>query len=137
MSIGKRIEAIRKRDKLTQEAFAAKLGFSRRALHAWEKDEVDPPATILIRIREEFDVDPEWVLSGDGATPLRHFHPINWAAYDETKKEIEKIATEVRLVLAPDQIERLTRIEFADGTKLTGEDRARLTKFLRALALER
>lgn len=137
MSIGKRIEAVRKRAKLTQEAFADRLGFSRRSLHTWEKDLTPPPVVAVVKLREAFDIDPEWVIMGEGLTPCRHFHPIDWDVYDETIREIEKIAREVRLVLTREQTERLARIEFANGTLMTGKDRSRLTEYLRALSLER
>lgn len=137
MSIGKRIEAVRKQAGLPQQAFADHLGFSRRTLHVWEKDQSPPPVAALIKIREIFDVDPEWVIMGDGLTPRRHFQTINWDAYDKIYREIEKIAAEVRLVLSSEQIERLARLEFADGTQLTGKDRSRLTEYLRTFSLER
>ena len=137
MSIGKRIEAVRKREGLSQEAFADCLGFSRRTLHAWEKDQTPPPVSALVKIREIFDVDPEWVIMGDGLTPRRHFQPIDWSVYDKMICEIEKIAAEVRLVLSSEQVERLARIEFADGTQLAGNDRSRLTEYLRTFSLER
>lgn len=137
MSVGKRIEAIRKRAELSQEAFAEKLGFSRRTLHAWEKDQTPPPVVALVRLREVFDVDPEWVIMGDDLTPPRHYHPIDWDLYDEVVREVAKIATEVRLVLTDQQLERLARIEFANGTRFVATDRARLTQYLRAMSLER
>lgn len=137
MMIGKRIEAIRKRAGLSQEAFADQLGFSRRTVHAWEKDQTHPPVVALVKIREVFDVDPEWVIMGEGLTPPRHYHQIDWQAYDMAIHEIEKIAAEVRLVLTNEQIERLARIEYTDGTRFSGSDRARLTEYLRTFSLER
>ena len=137
MSVGKRIEAIRKRAELSQEAFAEKLGFSRRTLHAWEKDLTPPPIVALVRIREVFDVDPEWVIMGDDLTPPRHYHQINWDLYDEAVREVAKIAAEVRLVLTNQQLERLARIEYANGARFAGPERARLIEYMRTFSLER
>lgn len=137
MSVGKRIEAIRKRAELSQEAFAEKLGFSRRTLHAWEKDLTPPPVVALVKIREVFDVDPEWIIMGDGMSPPRHYRQIDWDLYDEAIREVAKIAAEVRLVLTNEQLERLARIEFANGTRFAGPERARLAEYLRAMSLER
>ncbi|MCT2400415.1 helix-turn-helix domain-containing protein [Novosphingobium mangrovi (ex Huang et al. 2023)] len=137
MSIGARIKAVRESSGLGQEAFATRLGFTRRSLHSWEKDLASPPVQVLAKIRTEFDVDPEWVLMGSDLKPVRHYSTIDWGFYDETIRDLISICGEVRLVLNKEQLERLGRIEFANGSDLKGKDRARVREYLRTFALER
>ena len=136
-TIGSRIGAVRRRSKLTQEQFASRLGFSRRALVSWEKDQVDPPTKVLTELRTQFDVDPEWILLGDDDVPRRFFSQVDWAEYDVAQAEIRALANEVRLELTDDQLTGIARTVFADGRMLEGEERARLKKWMRAMVLER
>jgi transcriptional regulator with XRE-family HTH domain len=136
-TLGQRLEAVRKREKLPQGQFAERLGYSRRAVHSWEKDQVDPPTPVLVRLREEFDVDPEWLLLGNDLEPRRIFMQPDWNAYDQIQSEVRQIAEEVRLCLTDEQLVRVGRVVFADGKELVGAERDRLKQFMRAMALER
>jgi transcriptional regulator with XRE-family HTH domain len=62
-SLGRRIRKLRGFD-VTQEEFARKLGISQSQLSKYERGVVAPPADVLIRIKEEFRVSIDWLLTG-------------------------------------------------------------------------
>ena len=76
-------------------------------------------------------------LMGNDLAPPRHYHQIDWDLYDEAVREVAKIAAEVRLVLTNEQLERLARIEFANGARFAGPERALLIEYMRTFSLER
>ena len=50
---------------LSQEAMAQRLDISRSAYQYYERGERDITGTLLLRVFQEFDVDPLWILEGD------------------------------------------------------------------------
>lgn len=72
MSIGERIRLLRKELNLSQNAFAERSKISLRALKAYELDEREPPASFLVEVYQQFNVEPTWLLSGDGARSAEH-----------------------------------------------------------------
>jgi transcriptional regulator with XRE-family HTH domain len=63
-SLGRRIRQLRGFD-ATQNEFAEKLGISQSQLSKYERGTVAPPADVLIRIKEQFRVSIDWLLTGD------------------------------------------------------------------------
>jgi transcriptional regulator with XRE-family HTH domain len=63
-SLGRRIRQLRGFD-ATQEVFAKKLGISQSQLSKYERGTVAPPADVLMRIKEQFRVSIDWLLTGD------------------------------------------------------------------------
>jgi len=64
MSLGRRIRQLRGFD-VTQDEFAKELGISQSQLSKYERGVVAPPADVLIRIKEQFRVSIDWLLTGD------------------------------------------------------------------------
>ena len=64
MSITERLQAIRKKQGLTQEKFAEVLGLSHSAYKTYERGERVIPSTVYETLFEKFDVDPTWLLTG-------------------------------------------------------------------------
>jgi transcriptional regulator with XRE-family HTH domain len=63
-SLGRRIRQLRGFD-VTQDEFARKLGISQSQLSKYERGIVAPPADVLMRIKEQFRVSIDWLLTGD------------------------------------------------------------------------
>ncbi|MBA3916415.1 MAG: helix-turn-helix transcriptional regulator [Acidobacteriales bacterium] len=63
-SLGRRIRQLRGFD-CTQDEFARKLGISQSQLSKYERGIVAPPADVLIRIKEQFRVNIDWLLTGE------------------------------------------------------------------------
>lgn len=136
-SLGQRIGAVRAREKLSQAEFADRLGFSRRSLMSWESGQADPPTTVLIQMRKQFDVAPEWILLGADLNPQRHFNQIDWAAYDDVQAKLTTKAKKAKLCLPDKMLVRLSRMVFSDGTDLDGPEGKKVLEYMRMMAEER
>ena len=136
-TMGARLRAIRERGRMSQVEFAELLGVSRGALINWEKDESEPPTSVLKLMRGHFDVDPEWLLNGDDLLPRRIFAIHNWPIYDRIEAELQAACHEARLELSPDQLRDLTRIIYEDGTEAENLGKGKVLKTLRVMARER
>lgn len=67
MTIGERIKLVRKEHNLTQEKFAERIHTSRSNLGNIETDTFAVQDRILFEICREFDVNREWLETGDGS----------------------------------------------------------------------
>jgi transcriptional regulator with XRE-family HTH domain len=63
-SIGRRMREVRGFD-MTQEEFAKRLGVSQSQLSKYERGVAAPAADVLIRIKEQFQVGIDWLLTGE------------------------------------------------------------------------
>lgn len=69
--IPNRLFLVRSESGLTQDAFAARLGYAKRTYLGWERGETAPQLGLLLALHREFNIDPLWVLAGDAAGPRR------------------------------------------------------------------
>lgn len=63
--IGERIKWLRKSKNLTQQAFAAALNSSSGYISEIESDKKMPGGDFFLSLKREFNVDLNWLLSGD------------------------------------------------------------------------
>ena len=61
-----RLKLIRKNSGLTQESFASELGASRGMIAKYETGLVIPDQTMRMLICQRFNVNPEWLETGEG-----------------------------------------------------------------------
>ena len=66
MTFGNRIKLVR--GALRQDEFAIILGTHRNTVSTWERNVVTPGVDLLLRIYEEFNINLNWLLSGQGKT---------------------------------------------------------------------
>ena len=78
-----RIIELRNRLRLTQTEFGAKIGLTRNAVAAYERGIANPTGTAIIAIVNVFNVNREWLETGEGEMFDRTNQP------DETTKLIE------------------------------------------------
>ncbi len=64
--INDRIKFLREDNKLSQTAFATKLGVSRGVIQNIEDKNTTPKPFILQQICSQFKVDPDWLETGEG-----------------------------------------------------------------------
>lgn len=71
MTMGKRIKAARERihPKMTQQALAAALGISDKAVSGWERDEASPELGKLGDLRQILRVTYVWLVDGGATSP--------------------------------------------------------------------
>ena len=61
-----RIKEIRKAHMMTQEEFGAALGVSRLVITTYETGRVVPDKPIRLLICEKFNINPDWLETGEG-----------------------------------------------------------------------
>jgi len=64
--IGKRLRWVRKNLRLSQRELADKLGFAQRTISSWEKGEREIPIRALSVLKEQFNININWLLTGEG-----------------------------------------------------------------------
>lgn len=136
-TIGKRIKAVRTRAGLPQDRFASALGYSKRALINWEHDAAEPPIGILPKLRNIFDVDPEWVVMGEDTTPQSIYKQIDRERWARMSRDVDRVCVDVGLDLTADQRVGLVRSMYEDPSSADAENATRLRRTLRALSLDR
>ncbi len=64
MSIGERLTQLRKRNGLSQEELAEKLGLTRQTISKWELNQSSPDVEYVIALCDCFDVSSDYLLRG-------------------------------------------------------------------------
>lgn len=76
--VGKRLKLLRETLGLTQEEFGEKIGRTKGAISAYEKGERKPDKTTLMLIEKVFNVNPDWLLKGEGDMFLEKYIPVEF-----------------------------------------------------------
>lgn len=61
-----RIKKIRKNANMTQQRFADRLGLKRQTIATYETGRVEPSDSTLLLICREFEINKDWLLTGEG-----------------------------------------------------------------------
>lgn len=69
MTTGEKIKSLRKKQNLSQEQLADRLGLSRQAVSRWETDNAVPETDMIVRLSEIFGVSTDYLLKEDAAEP--------------------------------------------------------------------
>jgi transcriptional regulator with XRE-family HTH domain len=116
---------------LSQEAMAQRLDISRSAYQYYERGERDITGTLLLRVFQEFDVDPLWILENDTEHGKSRRHDEITQAYRKIGLAVEHRISERGLNVTPekkwDAIDFLFA-EFLNTDALGGTDHAPDTK---------
>lgn len=87
MSIGKRIQDIRKKQAITQEQLAEALNVSRQSISKWESDKSNPDVFSIIKMSDLYRISTDYILKGEEAPesdPQIAKVPITVPFYKET-----------------------------------------------------
>ena len=134
-AIAERLRLAREHAGLSQEEFAAAVGYSRRQVIAWEKGQNAPPVLIFARIRDVCGVDPEWILSGPGLEPLEEVTAEDRARDKRVTRRIDKLAKSFGLELPNEALEDLARIVLREPEHLEEEAISGMKAYLRPIAM--
>ena len=131
LGMGERLAAVRNMSKLSQEDMCRRLNISRSAFQNYERGQRDLTAELLLKVYEEFDVDPLWMLEGDTETGKSRRHDEVTGAYRKIGLAVEHRISERSLTVTPDKkwdaIDFLFA-EFLNTDALGGEDNEPDTK---------
>lgn len=131
MGLGDRLSAVRSQAHLSQEEMAQRLEISRSAYQYYERGQRDLTGSLLLKIFQEFDVDPLWMLEGDTETGKSRRHDEVTQAYRKIGLAVEHRISERKLAVTPekrwDAIDFLFA-EFLNTDALVGQNHAPDTK---------
>lgn len=65
MTLGRKIQKLRKEKGLSQEQLATEIGVSRQAVSKWELDESSPDTAKIVAISQLFDVSTDYLLGNE------------------------------------------------------------------------
>lgn len=134
-TIGARIRAVRLRTGLPQDQFASALGYSKRSLVSWEADAAEPPIAILGKLREVYDIDPEWIVLGEDYEPRTYFGPADWERLDRLSRDVDLVCTDVGLNLKPERRTSLARILYDGGADAGPANKKQLRGMMLTLSM--
>ena len=106
--IGARLASLRERRRLTQEAAAAGLKVSYRALQKWEAGDARPVWRNLERLAEFYGVSEEYILSGSEQPPTPE------GQLDRIEAKVDELRELIELITATRSTTR-TLAEGAEG----------------------
>ncbi len=113
-AVGNRLIALRSSAGLSQKMFAERLGVSARAYQNWERGEREIPAVMLSVLYEKFRVDPMWILSGPGESPLSADARPNPELVEKLVLSVEQWLQRRRKTLPPAKKAHLMRVLYED-----------------------
>lgn len=104
--LGKRIQERRKQIGLTQAQLAAKIEISHTQLTRYESKDIQPPADVLQRLANIFDVSIDYLVNGDksdkaqqtlkDAELIQKFKQLDQLPEDEKKSILKVISALIR-----------------------------------------
>ena len=133
-TIGERIKAVRLRSGVAQERFASELGYTRRALLNWEQGIAEPPIAILAKLRQKYDVDPEWIVLGEDTIPRSRYGEIDRERFGRWKKDVDAACAQVGMELEEDARLSLILDLYDDDPDYDQANRKRLRQVLLAFS---
>lgn len=109
------------RGDLSQDEFASRLGVHKETVGKYERDRMLPGSDVLTRLRQDWRVDINWLLTGeDASAPVSELNP---AALAGAIAAIEELLHRRAMKLAPDKKGKLVALVYAQMTKAGGDGR--------------
>ena len=108
-TLGKRIVALRKRMKLTQDQLADRLGVTAQAVSKWETDQSAPDSIKMIHLAEVLDTDIEYLTTGRRNFGRRP--PVVLTEVKVVEKVVEKPVVQVKTV---EKVIKVPEIQYVD-----------------------
>lgn len=104
--LGKRIQDLRKKTGLTQAQLASKIEISHTQLTRYESKDVQPPADVLQRLANIFDVSIDYLVNGNksqkaeqtlkDAEVIKQFKQLDQLPEDEKKSILKVLSALIR-----------------------------------------
>jgi transcriptional regulator with XRE-family HTH domain len=133
--VAERLRLAREHGGLSQQAFADRVGCTRRQVISWETAVSAPPIWAVLAVRRLCDVDPEWVMAGPGKTPLRHAIPQNDDRTLRLATEVAAMAADVGLKLDAPIVASLAQQIAREPPEAERDAKRQTLAMLRAIAL--
>lgn len=113
-TVGSRMRQLR--GESSQDDFATQLGVHKETIGKYERDKILPGSDVLTRLRQEWRVDINWLLTGEGEAGAR---PVPSSAGDVDVDAlagaitaVEELLDQRRIVLVPEKKAKLAAIVY-------------------------
>ena len=105
LTLGRRIQALRREQGMTQDALAERMGVTPQAVSKWENDLTSPDTINLIRLADILDADVEYLATGNHSkhTPV----PQVVTVVQKVDNIVEKVVEKPVIVEKTVEVERL------------------------------
>lgn len=133
-AIAERLRLAREHAGLSQEAFAERLGYTRRQVNSWENGASTPPIWALMGVRMLCGIDPEWVLFGPGDTPIRDLGVPDTERLPRLVKEVEKMTRTAAIELPQSAVLNLAQLIARETPEAEKQAKKQVASTLRAIA---
>lgn len=113
MSIGERIECLRRQKNMSQGQLATHMAVSRQAISKWENDQTSPDTLNLIRLAQVLDSSVEYLATGTHPEAPAAPEPVVMTVVKEVEKEVivEK-PVEIEIpVIRKVEVEKIVEVE--------------------------
>lgn len=108
MGIGSKIKELRKRQGITQETLARKIGVTPSAVGNYECDVSFPKEEVLLRLFEALSCTPNELFGADDDFSVREYTHLNkYRALDETGRDRVDVLTEAELRRVDETVEEI------------------------------
>ncbi|EZP81487.1 hypothetical protein BV97_02705 [Novosphingobium resinovorum] len=94
LSVGARLAELRGEADLSQAEFAVRVGTSQSAFATYEKGLRETPLSVVTAACKEFDVNPTWLLFGEGAKRIADASELAARAYRVTRNFVKDTPVE-------------------------------------------
>lgn len=104
--LGKRIQELRKKNNLTQQELAKRISISHPQIVRYEKKDVQPPADVLSRMADVFNVSIDYLVNGNksdkveqtlkDAELIKQFKQLDQLPEDEKKSILKVLSALIR-----------------------------------------
>ena len=116
MSIGTRIRKYRFHKRLKVRELAGIINISQGSLSDIENENTKPAADTIISIVKNTDINPYWLLTGEGEMEEVP-ESLRYELLKNVIKTVEEISIELKLSLQPDKKSKLIVLLFKDGSR--------------------
>lgn len=134
VGVATRLRLAREYAGLSQQQFADRLGYTRRQVISWEKAEATPPIWAVAGVRPACGIDPEWVLSGPGLTPLVDTPALGTDRLPRLRREVMKMGRDLGMELPQGSVEQVALLIAHEAPEAEKEAKKRVRKLLQALS---
>lgn len=92
MTLGEKIQDLRKRSGLSQDILAEQLEVTRQAVSKWERDEAIPEADKIVRLARLFGVSTDYLLMEEAAAPAAPIQQSGYRSANSFGRQLERFA---------------------------------------------
>lgn len=111
MLFGEKIRDLRKKNNLSQEELAARLGVTRRSILNYENKSIYPKNSAVIgKMAELFEVSADWLLSDRGILP--EAAAVLESAEEEEKQQVKRIIDNTAALFAGGSLSEEDKLAF-------------------------